>query len=48
MTSIRAHWNPNDTPDRSSLFSFRLKNTRPLILAPNIILTPMIMRHAQY
>ncbi len=35
MTSIRVHWNPNDTPDRSSLLSLRLKNARPLTLASN-------------
>ena len=33
MISIRVHWNPNDTPDHSSLLSVRLKNARPVILA---------------
>ena len=28
-------WNPNDTPDRSSLLSLRLRNTSPLIRASN-------------
>ena len=32
------HWNrnPNDTPKRSSLLSFRLRNPCPLILASNV------------
>ena len=38
MISIRVHWNPNDTPDRSSLLSLRLNNAQPLILASNIII----------
>ena len=37
MIFISVNWNPNDTPKRSNLLSFRLRNAQPLILASNII-----------
>ena len=37
MIFLMANWNPNVTPDRSSLLSFRLRNTAPLIRASILI-----------
>ena len=36
MIYNRVHWNPNDTPNLSSLLSSRFKSANPLILASNI------------